>query len=122
MTKDEILQKSREENGSKDLFDLDVQRTAAVAAYFASFALCALVSALSWILSRRVSVQCWIIFFGMLCVAFFVKFFKMRKLHELFVALGYLAIVILLTAVFLHELGFMRELSFMHELGSGGAA
>ena len=101
MTKEEILEQSRKENNDKDVFDLEVQKTAAMAAYFSSLGLCAFVSILSWIFTKRVSVQCWMIFFGMLTVAFSVKFFKMKKLHELFVAIGYLAIFILLTVVFI---------------------
>ena len=104
MTKEEILEQSRKENNDKDVFDLEVQKRAATAAFFSSFGLCAFVSILSWIFTKRVSVQCWMIFFGMLTVAFGVKFFKMKKLHELFVALGYLAIFILLTAVFILQL------------------
>lgn len=104
MTKEEILQKSREDNGGKDIEDLDVQKTAATVAYFSSLGLCALVSVLSWIFTRRVSVQTWMIFFGMLSVAFFVKFIKLKKRHELFVALGYFAIFVLLTVLFIFEL------------------
>ena len=104
MTKDEILEQSRKENKNKDTYDLEVQKTAATIAYFASFGLCVLVSAINWIFSRKVSAQVWIVFFGMLSVAFFVKFFKMKKLHELFVALGYLAIFAALTAVFVLDL------------------
>ena len=44
------------------------------------------------------------IFFGMLTVAFGLKFFKMKKLHELFVSFGYLVIFILLTVVFILQL------------------
>ena len=104
MTKDEILEKSRKDNGDKDVFDLDVQRRAATAAYFSSFGLCVFVSVLSLIFTGRVSVQCWMSFFGMLTVAFFVKFFKMKKRHELFVALGYFVIFVALTVVFILEL------------------
>ena len=114
MTKDEILEKSRKDNGDKDVFDLDVQRRAATAAYFSSFGLCVFVSVLSLIFIGRVSVQCWMVFFGMLTVAFFVKFFKMKKRHELFVAIGYFAIFVALTVVFILEL--------TGKLGSGGLA
>ncbi len=104
MTKEEILQKSRGENAGRDIEDLEVQKTAAKVAYFASFGFCALVSAINWIFSRKASAQVWIVFFGMLSVAFFVKFFKMKKLHELFVALGYLAIFAALIVVYIFEL------------------
>ena len=104
MTRDEILKKSREENSDKDIFDLEVQKTAAIIAYYSSFAICVLVSLLNWIFARKISVQCWIVFFGMLSVAFFVKFFKMKKLHELFVALGYFAVFACLVAVLILRL------------------
>ncbi|HBG66607.1 MAG TPA: hypothetical protein DDW78_09075 [Treponema sp.] len=104
MTKEEILDKSRADNGNKDIYDVEVQKKAATAAYFSSFALCVFASLISWLCTRRVSAQCWIVFFGMLSVAFFVKFFKMKKLHELFVALGYLAIFVLLTVLFVFQL------------------
>ena len=104
MTKEEILAQSRKENNDKDVFDLEVQKTAAMAAYFSSFGLCAFVSIISWIFTKHVSVQCWMIFFGMLTVTFLVKFFKMKKMHELFVALGYFAIFVLLTVVFILRL------------------
>ena len=104
MTKEEILAQSRKENNDKDVFDLEVQKTAARAAFYSSFVLCVFVSIISWIFTKRVSIQCWMLFFGMLTVAFGVKFFKMKKLHELFVALGYLVIFILLTIVFILQL------------------
>lgn len=104
MTREEILKQSKKENKSRDVFDLEVQKTAATAAYFSSLGLCAFVSLISWIFTGTVSVQCWLIFFGMLSVAFFVKFFRMKKLHELFVALCYLAIFVMLTAVYILQL------------------
>jgi len=104
MTKEEILQKSRGENAGRDIEDLEVQKTAAKVAYLASFGFCVLVSAINWIFSRKASAQVWIVFFGMLSVAFFVKFFKMKKLHELFVALGYLAILAALIVAYIFEL------------------
>ena len=104
MTKEEILAKSCRENNGKDVFDLEVQKTAAKVAYYSSFGICVLVSLLNWILAHKASVQCWIVFFGMLSVAFFVKFFKMKKLHELFVAIGYLVIFLSLIVLMLLQL------------------
>ena len=76
--KSAAAEQSRKENNDKDVFDLEVQKTAARAAFYSSFGLCAFVSILSWIFTKRVSVQCWMIFFGMLTVAFGVKFYKMK--------------------------------------------
>ena len=104
MTKEEILEKSRDENAGRDIDDIDVQRSAARVAYFGSLVLCAGVSILQFILKKRVSVQCWIVFFGMLAIAFSVKYFKRKKLHELFVAIGYFLIFASLVVAFIFEL------------------
>ncbi len=104
MTKEEILEKSRRDNAGKDIEDLEVQKTAATVAYFSSFGLCLLVSVLNWIFARQIKVECWIVFFGMACVTFFVKFSKLKKLHELFVALGYLLIFAGLLVLFILQL------------------
>ena len=114
MTKEEILEKSRSDNAGKDIEDLEVQKTAAKVAYFSSFGLCALISILSWIFTRQIKVECWIVFFGMVCVAFFVKFIKLKKLHELFVALGYLLIFVALLVLFILQLS--------GRIGGAGAA
>ena len=104
MTKEEILEKSRRESRGSDFEDLEIQKKAATVAYFASFGLCVLVSVLNYIFAKRISVQCWVVFFGMLSIAFFVKFAKLKKLHELFVALGYLLIFAALIVVLVFEL------------------
>ena len=104
MTKDEILEKSRSDNGGKDIEDLEVQKSAAKIAYFSSFGLCVMVSVLNWIFSGNIRLECWIVFFGMCCVTFFVKFAKLKKLHELFVALAYLLLVAALLVLFILQL------------------
>ncbi|MCQ2240852.1 DUF6442 family protein [Treponema sp.] len=104
MTKDEILQKSRKDNGGKDMEDLEVQKQATMAGYYSCAGLCALITILSYIFTKRISLQCWIIFFGMLSVAFFTKFIKLKKMHELVVAISYLLIFTLLTIAFIFEL------------------
>ncbi|MDD5928458.1 MAG: DUF6442 family protein [Spirochaetales bacterium] len=104
MTKEEILEKSRSDNAGKDIEDLEVQKRAATIAYFSSFGLCILISVLNWIFTRQIKIECWIVFFGMVCIVFFVKFVKLKKLHELFVALGYLLIFIALLILFILQL------------------
>ena len=104
MTKEEILEKSRSESKGSDIEDFEVQKKAATVAYFASFGLCVLVSVLNYIFAKKISVQCWIVFFGMLSIAFFVKYAKLKRLHELFVALGYLLIFAALIVVLFFEL------------------
>ena len=106
MTKDEILQKSRSDNGGRDVEDLEVQKAAARVAYFSAFGFCLLISLIDWIFTRRVGLQCWIVLLGMLSTTFFVKFAMLRKRHELLVALGYtLLFAALLLAYILYLTG-----------------
>lgn len=104
MTKEEILEKSRSENAGKDIEDLEVHKTAAKIAYFSSFGFFMLVSILNFIFTKKISVQCWIVFFGMLTVAFFVKYAKLKKRHEFWVAIVYLIFFIMCVAAFISEL------------------
>lgn len=104
MTKEEILEKSRDDNAGRDIEDLEIQKTAGSTAYFASLGFCILVSVLSYIFTKKISLECWIVFFGMLSVAFFVKFIKMKKLHELFVASLYCLIFIALLILYIFKL------------------
>jgi len=100
MTKEEILAKSRDENHDEDLIDLEVQSKAAKVGIYVSFLLCAAISILEFIFTKKVSVQCWMVFFGITATIFLIKFIKMHKKHELFVFLCYLVIFILLTIRF----------------------
>ena len=93
MTKEEILEKSRSDNGGKDIEDLEVQKSAATVAYFSSFGLCFLISILNWIFTRQIKIECWLVFFA-----------KLKKLHELFVACCYLLIFMVLLVLFILQL------------------
>lgn len=104
MTKEEILAKSRDENRNGDLIDLEVQSKAAKVGIFVSFLLCAVISIVELIFTKKVSVQCWMVFFGITATIFLVKFIKMHKKHELFVFICYLTIFVLLSIRFIFTL------------------
>lgn len=104
MTKDEILEKSRKENQNKDLYDMEVQKIAFKVSYYAAFGVCALITILSSIFKGKPSLECWIVFFGMLSTTFLVKFIKMHKVHELFIFIGYFVLFVLSLLNFIFRL------------------
>src|SRR5574344_500939 len=97
MTKEEILAKSRDENQDEDLIDLEVQSIAAKVGIYVSFLLCTAISIVEFVFTKKVSVQCWLIFFGITATIFLIKFIKIHKKHELFVFICYLVVFILLS-------------------------
>ena len=104
MTKEEILAKSRDENRNGDLIDLEVQSKAAKVGIFVSFLLCAVISIVEFVFTKKVSVQCWMVFFGITATIFLIKFIKIHKKHELFVFICYLVVFILLSIRFIFTL------------------
>ena len=90
MTKEEILEKSRNENQNKDYADLEAQSKGALVAYYSGFVFCLICAVLELIFKRTVNAGVWVILFGMLSTAFLVKYIRLRKKHELFVFLAYL--------------------------------
>lgn len=90
MTKEEILEKSRNENQNKDYADLEAQSKGALVAYYAGFVFCSICAVLELIFKRTVNAGVWMILFGMLSTAFLVKYIRLQKKHELFVFLAYL--------------------------------
>lgn len=89
MDKDEILAKSRAENKNKDIAELEVICQASKISGRAGLLICCVIAILEAIFTGRPSMSTWAIFFGMLAVLMLVKFVKLRRRHELLVAILY---------------------------------
>ena len=89
MTKEEILEKSREENKNQDVYDKETQRKASLIAVITASCLCLLIVIVNFVISHKLSFELLMVLCGMESVLFFIKFAKMGKLHELFVAILY---------------------------------
>lgn len=97
MEKDEILAKAQQENKGGDLADVEAQKKGAMVAYIVGICAMILVSFITfWVTGifhyGPMGVVCL-----MTMIAFFIKYFSLRKKHELIVAICYAAC----TAVFL---------------------
>jgi len=89
MNKDEILEKSRSENKDQDVFDLDVQKTAAKIALLTTAILCCIVIIIKTLITKAVPYEFVMILSGMEAAIFITKYVKLHKKHELTVAILY---------------------------------
>ena len=97
MKKEEILAKAQKENNGVDHVEKSVQKDATWYAYFTIVLLIIVVDLVNGFVLNNVNRGADFALFSMAFVAFLVKYIKLRKKHELFVAImwGSLAIMML---------------------------
>ncbi len=89
MEREEILAKAQAENKGKDIADLDAQRKGAYIAYFVGLTLIIIWDIVEGIRFHHINYGGNMALFAMAFTAFLVKFIKLKKRHELIVALVY---------------------------------
>lgn len=104
MDKNEILKKAQEENKGMDIADLDAQKKGAYIAYFVGIIGIILVDIINGIAFKYVNHGPNMIIALMCFSAFLVKYIKLKKKHELFVALCYLSISIMFLVFWILQL------------------
>ena len=89
MNREEILEKSRQENRGQDVADLEASRSSIVFGWIVAVCLLAVVSVTEAIKYDRMNSG---IFFAVMagCSAIFIrKYWKLRKRHELYISIVY---------------------------------
>lgn len=94
MDKEEILEKSRRENKNKDLEEMQVLTWAVGIATRVGLLICCLLSVLEVLFRDRVNMASYTIFFGILGTTMLLKYVKLRRKHELLIAIIYLALFV----------------------------
>lgn len=89
MTKEEILNKSRNENKNQDLYDSETQKTAAKMAVYSGVIICLVINVITAVFLKKACYEALMMLCGMEGALFWVKFAKIHKKHELFVSLLY---------------------------------
>ena len=89
MDKEEILEKSRIENQNKDVANIEISKSGIRAGWIVTVCLAALVSVLDGVLFGRPAYEILFATMAGLAVVFFCKYAKLKKTHELIVALCY---------------------------------
>ena len=101
MEREDILNKAKLENKGKDLADRSAAKDGSFAAYIVGVCLLILVDTVNGIVLHNVNRGADFALFSMACVAFAVKYVKLRKKHELITAIwwGLLALASLVVWV-----------------------
>lgn len=104
MNREEILQKSRMENGNKDVAELEVINQASGIAVRMGVLVCCLISAAEVIVTNEINYSCWMIYFSMLTTIFCVKYVKLRRKHEILLTGLFLLCFIIMTVCYIRHL------------------
>ena len=89
MNKEDILAKSRKENKNKDVAELEVIYQASSIAGRVGLLVCCVIAVLEVIFLGRPNLSTWAIYFSILAALMIVKCIKLRRRHELWVAILY---------------------------------
>jgi len=104
MKKEEILEKSRNENKGSDELELSVLASSGKLAAQIGMLVCCIVAVLQVILRETISFESWMIYFSILGTMFTVKYFKLHKKHELLLAVLFDCLFVFFTVLFVIRL------------------
>lgn len=104
MKKEEILEKSRKENNGSDEMELFALATAGKLAAQIGMIVCCIVAILQTIFTEAISFESWMIYFSIIGTIFTVKYVKLRRQHELFLAILYAVFFIFFSVMFVIRL------------------
>lgn len=104
MEKEEILAKAQKENKGVDLVDKSAQKDATWYAYFTIVLLVIVVDLVNGFVLNNVNRGPDFALFSMAFVAFLVKYIKLRKKHELLVAIMWGALAIMMLVMWILQL------------------
>ena len=96
MNKEEVLQKSRQENKNRDIYELQVEKEASTYAIVVTAVLATVFFSVQIFVGEGTNWGMWALVFSISMTIFWVKYFKLRRLHELIVALLYTLCVVIM--------------------------
>lgn len=104
MDKEEILEKSRAENKNKDVYEQEVLKQAGTCAVIVMMVLAAIFFATQIFVGGGTSCGLWALVFSTLMTTFWVKYIRLRRKHELVLAIVYTTLVLALSAYHIYDL------------------
>ena len=93
MHKEEVLAKSRAENKNKDIYEQEVLKQAGTCAVIVTALLAAIFFAVQIFVGGGTNWGLWALVFSASMTTFWVKFIKLRRIHELLLAIAYTVLV-----------------------------
>ena len=105
MDRDEILRKSRQENKDRDFVEEAALAKANTIALAVGMIMCGIISILRGLLTEKgTEPAVWTVYFSVLAATMLVKFFKLRRRHELLLGLLYGAFCVTFFVFYLWDL------------------
>ena len=104
MEREKILELSRKENKNQDIFEKEVVVLGNSYACICAGILVTIFFVIQIFVGGGMNYGLYAIVFSMPMAGFWYKFIRLGRKHELFLAIGYTAMVLLLSAVYIHEL------------------
>jgi hypothetical protein len=104
MNKEEILEKSRQENKNQDVYEKEVLRMGGNAGAVTAIALATIFFAIQVFVGEGMNYGLYAIVFSVLGTGFVVKAIKLKRKHEIAVAIAYILLTLLLSAAHIYNL------------------
>ena len=104
MNKEEVLAKSRAENKNKDIYEQEVLKQAGTCAVIVTALLAAIFFAVQSFVGGGTNWGLWALVFSASMTTFWVKFIKLRRIHELLLAIAYTVLVAVASGFHIYNL------------------
>lgn len=104
MNKEEILEKSREENKNKDVYEQEVLKQASTIAVIVMVVLATIFFAVQIFVGGGTNWGIWALVLSASMAAFWVKYMKLRRKHELLLAIAYTVVVAVFSGAHIYNL------------------
>ena len=104
MNREDILKRAQQENNGRDYADIEAQKSGTRAAYFIAVILVIIVDLVNGFVLGYVNRGMDFVLFTMAFVAFLTKYIKLRKRHELFVAIMWGLLALMMLAMWILQL------------------
>ncbi|MGN0469127.1 MAG: DUF6442 family protein [Acutalibacteraceae bacterium] len=104
MNKEEILEKSRKENNNQDIYEQEIIIQGNRYACIAAAVLATIFFVIQILTGAGMNYGLYAVVFSMPMAGFWMKYKKLHKKHELFVAVCYTIAVVLFSAAHIYEL------------------
>ena len=104
MNKEEILEMSRAENKNKDIYELEVLKQSGASTVIVMMALAAIFFSAQIFVGGGTNWGLWAIVFSANMTTFWVKYVKLRRKHELVLAIAYTVLVSAMSGCHIYNL------------------
>ena len=104
MDEDEILAKSRAENKNKDIYEKEVLKQASKSAVIVQMILAAIFFVTQIFVGEGINWGLWALVFSTNMTIYWVKYIKLRRKHELMIAIAYTILVSVMSGYYIYNL------------------